>query len=39
MCDTGRVRMLDIAGMILSKQTDRAEDIADRQRLLRLKSR
>ena len=32
------VKMLDIDGMILSKQTDRPEDVADRQRLLRLKS-
>ena len=32
------VRMLDIEGMLLSKQTDRPDDIADRQRLQRLKS-
>lgn len=32
------VKMLDIDGMILSKQTDRPEDVADRQRLMRLKS-
>ena len=31
------VRLLDIDGMLLSKQTDRPEDIPDRQRLLRLK--
>lgn len=32
------VRMLDIDGMLMSKQTNRPEDIADRQRLQRLKS-
>jgi hypothetical protein len=32
------VKMLDIDGMIMSKQTDRPEDVADRQRLMRLKS-
>jgi len=32
------VRMLDIDGMLMSKQTDRPEDIPDRQRLLRLKT-
>ena len=31
------VRLLDIDGMLMSKETDRPEDIADRQRLLRLK--
>ena len=31
------VRLLDIDGMLMSKQTDRPEDIPDRQRLLRLK--
>jgi hypothetical protein len=34
-----RVRILDIDGMLMSKQTDRPEDVADRQRLLRLTSR
>lgn len=38
MIDGVVVKMLDVDGMILSKQTDRPEDIADRQRLLRLKS-
>jgi hypothetical protein len=32
------VRMLDVDGMLMSKQTDRPEDIADHQRLQRLKS-
>jgi hypothetical protein len=32
------VRMLDIDGMLMSKQTNRPEDVADRQRLQRLKS-
>lgn len=32
------VRMLDIDGMLMSKQTKRPEDVADRQRLQRLKS-
>lgn len=31
------VRMLDVDGMLLSKQTDRPEDIPDAQRLARLK--
>lgn len=31
------VRVLDVDGMLMSKQTDRPEDIPDRQRLLRLK--
>ena len=31
------VQLLDVDGMLLSKQTDRPEDIPDRQRLLRLK--
>lgn len=31
------VRVLDVDGMLLSKQTDRPEDVADRQRLARLK--
>jgi hypothetical protein len=31
------VRLLDIDGMLMSKETDRPEDIPDRQRLLRLK--
>ena len=31
------VKMLDVDGMLLSKQTDRPEDIPDRQRLSRLK--
>lgn len=31
------VRMLDVDGMLLSKQTGRPEDIADLQRLARLK--
>lgn len=31
------VRMLDVDGMLLSKQTDRPEDIPDLQRLVRLK--
>lgn len=32
------VKILDIDGMLMSKETDRPEDVADRQRLLRLKS-
>jgi len=32
------VRVLDVDGMLMSKQTDRPEDIPDRQRLLRLKA-
>jgi hypothetical protein len=32
------VRVLDVDGMLMSKQTDRPEDIADRQRLQRLKT-
>lgn len=31
------VKLLDVDGMLLSKQTDRPEDIPDRQRLSRLK--
>jgi hypothetical protein len=31
------VRVLDVDGMLMSKETDRPEDIPDRQRLLRLK--
>ena len=31
------VRLLDVDEMLMSKQTDRPEDIPDRQRLLRLK--
>lgn len=33
------VKVLDIDGMILSKDTQRPEDIADRERLMRLKRR
>jgi hypothetical protein len=32
------VRMLDVEGMLMSKQTDRPEDVADHQRLQRLKT-
>jgi hypothetical protein len=32
-----KVRVLDIEGMLMSKDTDRAEDIPDRKRLSRLK--
>lgn len=32
-----RFKVLDIDGMLMSKETDRAEDIPDRKRLLRLK--
>jgi hypothetical protein len=33
-----KVSVLDIDGMLMSKETDRAEDIPDRKRLLRLKT-
>lgn len=33
-----KVSVLDIEGMLMSKETDRPEDIPDRMRLLRLKS-
>lgn len=33
-----RVKVLDVDGMLMSKDTERPEDVADRQRLLRLKS-
>lgn len=33
-----KVRVLDIDGMLMSKDTGRPEDVADRQRLLRLKA-
>jgi hypothetical protein len=33
------VRLLDIDGMIMSKDTSRPEDLADRERLMRLKRR
>ncbi len=32
-----RVKLLDVDGMLISKQADRPEDVADRQRLMRLK--
>jgi Nucleotidyl transferase AbiEii toxin, Type IV TA system len=32
-----QVKVLDVDGMLMSKETDRPEDIPDRQRLLRLK--
>lgn len=32
-----KARVLDIDGMLMSKETDRPEDIPDRQRLMRLK--
>jgi hypothetical protein len=35
--DSVAVKMLDLDGMLMSKQTDRPEDIPDRQRLARLK--
>ena len=37
--DGVHVKMLDIDGMILSKDTARPEDVADRERLMRLKRR
>lgn len=33
-----KLRVLDIEGMLMSKETDRPEDIPDRMRLLRLKA-
>ena len=36
--DGVRVKVLDLDGMLMSKETDRPEDVADRQRLLRAKS-